>query len=130
MTQKELQNKLYKEYGLHSEDFFKHQHYTILTRTGIEKIQAGSNIAIRFEEKVLEKDFAVIKAYATKGDATVETYGSAKHGNYKEGNTTTWYIAEMAEKRALSRAILKAENLYEHGVFGQDESESFKRETL
>ena len=126
MTNKELQNKLYKDYGLDANDFFKHQHYTIITRTGIEKIQAGSNIAIRYEEKVLEPGFAVIKAYATKGDVTVETYGSAKYGNYKEGTTNTWYVAEMSEKRALSRAVLKIENLYQHGVFGESESDDFK----
>ena len=130
MTNSELQNKLFKDYGLQSEDFFKHQHYTIITRSGIEKIAAGANITIKFEDKVLEKDFSVIKAYATKGETTIETYGSAKYGSYKEGNTSTWYIAEMAQKRAFSRAVLQIENLYQHGVFGQEESESFKRETL
>ena len=36
-------------------------------------------------------------------------------------------VAEMAEKRAFSRAILKIMGMYEHGVFGEDESESFKK---
>jgi len=34
---------------------------------------------------------------------------------------------EMAEKRAMSRAVLKLAGFYEFGVFGEDESESFKR---
>ena len=33
----------------------------------------------------------------------------------------------MAEKRAMSRAVLKLTGFYELGVFGEDESESFKR---
>jgi hypothetical protein len=33
----------------------------------------------------------------------------------------------MAEKRAMSRAILKLTGFYELGVFSEDESESFKR---
>ena len=35
----------------------------------------------------------------------------------------------MAEKRAMSRAVLKLTGFYELGVFGEDESESFKRST-
>ena len=34
---------------------------------------------------------------------------------------------EMAEKRAMSRAVLKLAGLYSLGVFGEDESESFKK---
>ena len=39
-------NTLYKKYNLEKDDFFKHQHYTIITRAGIEKIQAIEGIAI------------------------------------------------------------------------------------
>jgi hypothetical protein len=35
---------------------------------------------------------------------------------------------EMAEKRAMSRAVLKLTGFYECGAFGEDESEDFKRE--
>jgi hypothetical protein len=34
---------------------------------------------------------------------------------------------EMAEKRAMSRAVLKLTGFYELGVFGEDESEDFKK---
>ena len=46
----------------------------------------------------------------------------------EKGNTTTWYVMEMAEKRAMSRAVLKLTGFYELGVFGEDESEDFKKE--
>ena len=35
----------------------------------------------------------------------------------------------MAEKRAMSRAVLKLTGFYELGVFGEDESDSFKNKT-
>ena len=69
--------ELYVEYGLEKSDIFKHQHYVIITRSGIEKIQAKAGIKINYITEVLQKDFAVIKAIATKGDVVLETYGSA-----------------------------------------------------
>ena len=75
-----------------------------------------------------QKDFAVVKAVATKGDTTIETFASALFGKGREGNVTTLYVVEMAEKRALSRAVLKLSGAYKHGVYGQDESEEFKND--
>ena len=121
-------NTLYKKYDLDKDDFFKHQHYTIITRGGIEKIQAIENIGITYEVIKCEPHFAVFKAKAKSTKHTLETFGSALKGEgYKDGNTNTWYIAEMAEKRAMSRAVLKMTGFYELGVFGEEESESFKR---
>ena len=58
----------------------------------------------------------------------METFGSALKGEtYKLGNTNTWYVAEMAEKRAFSRIVLKLTGFYALGVFGEDESEDFKK---
>ena len=34
----------------------------------------------------------------------------------------------LAEKRALSRIVLKLVNAYEYGIYGQDEADDFKRE--
>ena len=36
-------------------------------------------------------------------------------------NCVSKHLVEVSEKRALSRAVLKICNLYEHGVFGEDE---------
>ena len=120
--------ELYEKYELSKEDFFKHQHYTIITRQGIDKIQAIEQMAINYEVIRCEPNFAVFKATATKNNKSIETFGSAYKGEtYKDGNTNSWYIAEMAEKRAMSRAVLKLTGFYELGVFGEDESESFKK---
>jgi hypothetical protein len=70
----------------------------------------------------------VFKATAQKDDKKVETFGSALKGQgFKDGSTNSWYVAEMAEKRAMSRAVLKMTGFYELGVFGEDESEDFKK---
>lgn len=123
--------ELYNHYELEKDDVFKHQHYVIITRQGIEKIAAKENITINYEVIRCEPNFAVMKATAyitTKPNAMIETFGSALKGdNYKDGNCNSWYVAEMAEKRALSRAVLKLTGFYELGVFGEDESDDFKK---
>lgn len=121
--------ELYKHYELTKEDVFKHQHYIIITRSGIDKIQAKEKIFINYEVINCEPNFAVVKANAQKEDAKIQTFGSALKGkNYQDGNCNTWYVMEMAEKRAMSRAVLKLTGFYELGVFGEDESEDFKRQ--
>jgi len=130
MEREKLKN-LYKKYELTPQDVFKHQHFVIITRQGIEKIQAKENILIKFDVIKCEKNFAVIKATAandTQSENIIQTYGSALKGaTYKDGNTNSWYVMEMAEKRAMSRAVLKLTGFYQLGVFSEDESDEFKR---
>ncbi len=116
--------ELYKKYELTKEDVFKHQHYLIITRSGIEKIQAIEKIDVNYDVIKCETNFAAVKAYNDK----LQTFGSAIKGeSFKDGNTNSWYVLEMAEKRALSRLVLKQTGFYELGVFAEDESEDFKR---
>ena len=120
--------ELYKHYELTSDDIFKHQHFTIITRSGIDKIQAKEKIFIDYEVIKCETNFAVVKANASKDGAKIQTFGSALKGDsFKDSNTNSWYVMEMAEKRSMSRAVLKLTGFYELGVFGEDESEDFKR---
>ena len=120
--------EMYVKYNLTKADVYKHQHYIIITRSGIEKVMAVEQIDITYEVVKCEPNFAVIKATAKKGTKVIETFGSALKGaGFKDGSTNTWYVAEMAEKRALSRATLKMANMYELGFMGIDESEDFKR---
>ena len=125
---KEKLKELYNKYKLDKSDFFKHQHYTIITRQGIDKIMAIEQMRVNYEVIRCEPNYAVFKALASKDGKSIETFGSALKGeNYKDGNTNSFYVAEMAEKRAMSRAVLKLTGFYELGVFGEDESESFKK---
>ena len=124
----EILKQKYEKYNLTREDVFKHQHYIIITRSGIEKIQALENIHITYDVIKCETNFSSVKATAFKDENTIQTFGSALKGNsFKDGNTNTWYVLEMAEKRALSRAVLKMTGFYELGVFGEDEAEDFKK---
>lgn len=120
----ELLKELYEKYDLTKDDFFKHQHYTIITRQGIEKIQAIEKINVKYEVIECTPNFAAVKAYSDK----VETFASAlKGGSFKDGNTQSWYVLEIAEKRALSRIVLRKIGMYKHGFFAEDESEEFQK---
>ena len=114
----DLRNKLYTECGLDPSDVFKSKHFTIITRSGIEKIQYKNNIDVEFEVVRSEKDFASVKATGKRDDKVIETFGSACEATVKGGNA---YFLEMAEKRALSRVVLKLMNLYEYDFLSEDE---------
>ena len=94
-----------------------------ITRTGIEKIQYNNNITVRFEVIVMQPNYAVIKAIATKGDMVVESFGESTPENTKQKPA---YHSAMAEKRGLARVVLKAIGGYKYGIFGEDESDDFK----
>ena len=57
MNKEKIKEK-YVKYGLNKSDIFKHQHYLIITRSGIEKIQAIEGINIDYTVIKCEKDFA------------------------------------------------------------------------
>jgi hypothetical protein len=116
-TKKEEMRAIFDQNGLTKEDIFAHKHFVIITRSGIEKIMAVNDIKVTYEEIKMERDFVVIKARATKGkDHWVETYGEAGPENCRNA----YYVA-TAEKRAMSRSVLKLVGLYMHSVLGEDE---------
>tara|TARA_R110002020_G_scaffold30994_3_gene97220 strand:- start:494 stop:889 length:396 start_codon:yes stop_codon:yes gene_type:complete len=123
-TKNEILNRLFVENNLTDEDVFKHKFYTIITRSGIDKIQAINNINIKYELIYNSPDlkFVVIKAVATMGDKIIETYGECSPNN----NQNSYGVA-MAEKRAMSRSCLKLTGFYEHNVFGEEEADAFKK---
>ena len=141
LTRKDFMNELVKKNHLVAEeDIFSiplgGKKVPIITRTGIEKIQYMNRIMVKFEDKVLTPDYAVMKAIATIEPVddmyvgiTIETYANAKYGKKPDGNTTFPYVVEIAEKRALSRAVLKICGAYRYGIFGEDESEDFKKKS-
>lgn len=116
-------------YGLIRTDFHKaKQGFVVITRTGIEKIQRALKIAVHYEVVPEFSDIAsgmyVIKAIGGLEDdgeivPMVESYGEASPKNNRNA-----YPVAMAEKRALSRVVLKMADLYELGVYGEDELDS------
>jgi hypothetical protein len=123
-TRKETLRRLFTSNNLVKEDVFKHAHYTIITRAGIDKIQAASKIIINYELVNLSDDHShcLIKATGIMGDKSIETYGEASPKNNRNA-----YPVAMAEKRAMSRIVLKLAGFYELGFFGEDESDDFKK---
>ena len=129
-TRREFLNELVQDNGLVTEEDlfelkFGSRSTWIIKRTGIEKIQYNNDIQVKFDAVVPDRDFAVVKATASKDNwnGSIETYGSA----WLEKNSKNNYMAEMAEKRALARAVLKICGAYKHGVYGEDEADDFKQ---
>lgn len=136
--QQKTLRSIFERYDLTRDDIHIHKHYTILKRSAIEKIQRIERIKVTFILEDVSIDHAVVKAIGTKSiqnpnisqkkdgdlvmidgptnETTVETFGSA---SYK--NTAMKYFPEVAEKRALSRCVLKMVDLYEKGIFSEDE---------
>lgn len=132
VTKSDILNKLFKDYGLFYDgdpnnkdnDVFVHKHYKIITRSGIEKIQKSAGIDISYKLAGCGESYAIVHATGRRFDAAgvevdgspLETFGSANLDNSPNS-----YYAEVAEKRAMSRIVLKLAGMYEYGVFGQDE---------
>jgi hypothetical protein len=123
-TKKDILNRLFVENNLTDEDVFKHKFYNIITRSGIDKIQATNDIKIKYELMFNSSDlkYVIIKATGTMGDQVIETFGECS-----PQNNSNSYGVSMAEKRAMSRAVLKLAGFYQHQVFGEDEADAFKR---
>lgn len=137
MTKDEKLKDLYDKNGLEKEDIFilelGGKKVPIITRTGIEKIQSKLKIGVTYE--IISHDhklgYFIVKATGIiKVDddkmptyyITCETFGECSPENNKQK-----YPLAMAEKRALSRVVLKLSGLYEMGVFGELEAEEFKQ---
>jgi len=138
LSKSEILRKLFEQYNLifdknnpksKDNDIFIHNHFTIITRSGIEKIQKAANIHIKYEIFYVSENAVFVKAvgHRLNPDGTIkdsiETLASAS-----DRTSTSAYFPEMAEKRAMSRVVLKLAGLYEYGVFGADESDEWKEE--
>jgi hypothetical protein len=131
MKNKELLKELYNKYNLTPEDIFKSPiGFTIITRSGIDKIQANAKITITYSlEKVSDDNkYVVIKARGivnskidSNGDILKESKRIETYGESSPQNTRNQYPIAMAEKRAMSRCVLKLTGFYELGVYGEDE---------
>lgn len=123
MTRKETLNALFTKYNLTREDTFTNpsQGWTIITRAGIDKIQAAANIEIEYDVISASLENIIIKARATMGESKIETFGEAAPKNTRNG-----YPVAIAEKRAMSRAVLKLSGLYAAGIMSEEEADDFK----
>ena len=85
----------------------------------------AAGIHIEYDLKHYNPDLktCIIKATGSKQDVTIQTYGECSPENNRNA-----YPVAIAEKRAMSRIVLKLCGFYELNVFGEDEADSFKKE--
>jgi hypothetical protein len=122
-TRKEALRRLYKENGLVEEDIYKDKRgFVIITRTGIDKIVSRNNITVAYEviNMDIEKGICVLRAAASmkvgNDVKNAMSFGEASNNNLMGGGKK--FPVSMAEKRAMSRVVLKIAGFYEQGVFG------------
>ena len=116
MKQTEKLNMLYKNNSLDKEDVFSDKRgFSIIKRSGIEKIQVNNSVQVEFEHISWAPDNCVIKAVSyIDGEKKMETYASATKENCMQK-----FRMEIAEKRSLARIIIKTMNLT--NTYGEDE---------
>jgi hypothetical protein len=121
---------LAEKYDLQATDFWKSpQGFVIISRRGIEKIQNGLNAVVYFDtvpefsspqdNKFVVKAIGHIEQEDKSLTKMTQTFGESSPKNTRGGAQA--YPIAMAEKRALSRCILKMSDLYTLNVFGEDE---------
>lgn len=154
---KAIMNKVYKEYGLTPDHVFAHKHYKIITRAGIDKIQAAANIKVDYEVVKLQfadvpyqvqrktRDGLYDAQFVNKGDiisVVLKVTGRklAADGSiiseitsFSEASPSncdnTYYMA-IAEKRGMARVVLKLSGLYAEDHFSEDEADDFKKTVM
>lgn len=85
----DILNKLFEDYGLvydkedkKNSDIFVNKNFKIITRTGVEKIQAKLSIDVKYKIHKLKRDWCVIKAKGVLlnsdgSKAKMQTFGEA-----------------------------------------------------
>ena len=122
-TKADVMRRLFNQNGLTQDDVFvmerKGKKIPIITRSGIEKIQAARNIEITYEIELLDavNSTCIMRALANMGDSHIQTFGSAT-----PQNNTNAHFVEMAEKRARARAVLMLAGFYQEGYHSEDEN--------
>ena len=120
IERKELE-KIYRNFNLSKNDVFTDKRgFTIITRSGIEKIQLDKNIQVEYDVIKCDLDNVVLKgiSYLQNQDGEwlkqMESFGSASVNNCRRH-----FITEIAEKRCLARVIIKTICLT--NTYGEDE---------
>lgn len=157
INQKQVDNlmKICAEAGLSNDDFFMkpmvvresdksvkgYNLMIIVKRQGISKLQDKFKVSVEVVEKNIER--YVYKDQAGKEytgwDVWMFGRGKISKGNDKKEvwsfssanhkNCSNEYLIETCEKRLKSRIVLELADLYQHGIFGEDESSDFEENT-
>ena len=122
METNEINNLLFKKCNLNKkEDLFtqkfKTDSFTFIKKSGIEKIISFLEIQVNIESFNSIKDHASVLVKAEYDGIIVQDLGSANSLNSPNNK----YYAEMALKRAISRAVLKVTKLSMYGFKGEED---------
>ena len=135
MTKSETLNEIYKTYGLSKEDVYASKYYKVITRSGVQKVEAelkrkGLTMDIQIAHQQWERaghGWVGVVTMKASGNLPEQnpytTFASATTDNVKQQPV---YLPEMAEKRVRARLILTLAGLYELGVYSEDEADDFK----
>lgn len=122
---------LFQKYGLYYDkenpdskdnEVYRHKHYTIITRGGIQKIEEAASIACNIVVLASGADYCNVSCTATLPSG--QSYTTLASANSLSSKSP--YYVEMAEKRGRSRAILTLAGLYKLGAYGEDEADDFQ----
>ena len=131
--------EIYKKYNLEKDDIFVlkfgGKDKPIITRAGIEKIQAQLDISVNFKIEKISEDHksciilaqgAIMKEVEGPQGSTRQPLAMAQSfGEVSPANNKSNFPICMAEKRGLARVVLKMANLA--GFYTEDEAEEFNK---
>ena len=135
---REKLKEIYKKYNLEEDDIFilkfGGKDKPIIRRSGIERIQNLLKIEVKFEIQKVSDDLkscivlgtGVIMGKDDKGNPR-PVVGCQSFGEVAPYNNTLKFPIAMAEKRCLARIVIKIAGLAQLGIYGEDESEDFKK---
>jgi len=129
-TKEETLRRLFLDNGLVKEDVHKDPRgFIIIKRSGIDKIVSRQNIQVAYEPVTMTPEWVVLRATASMRTGSGEhdvrnmmSFGEASDSNLMGGAKK--FPVAMAEKRAMSRVVLKISGLYEHNVYGEEEMDN------
>lgn len=112
---------LAERYGMRGHHFHADRRgFIIVTRAGIDYLQAKLDITVDFMPVYAWSDASEAR-YVVQADGFMDKRRVTSYGEVSAKNNTNPYPVAMAEKRALSRVVLKLVGMYELGVMGEDE---------
>lgn len=150
-------NLVYDKEDKKNSDVFITKNFKIITRTGVDKIQAILGIYSTYEVVFVDPYEVMMKGtFTSQNGAIIQTFASAsvdrietnviKQTRMKDGIVITQeevvetrlkggnvrqsdpYLIEMAEKRCMARGVLKLAGLYQEGFYSEDEADVFGKE--
>lgn len=122
---KDILKKLYLDNSLTKKDTHTDKRgFTIITKSGIEKIKFNHNIFVDYETIRCDKDFVVFKATSYINEEAKEiAFGSASDENCYNN-----FKVEVAQKRALARVVIATVGLSK--AMGEEEINHQKKQIV